>query len=56
MGSSIPKSQGIAKKIEIYGTNTCPYCLRAKKMFSDMGASYEFINTRDHPEKRTEIG
>lgn len=45
MGSSIPKYSGKAKEIKIYGTNTCPYCVRAKGMFKDMNAPFEFIDT-----------
>ncbi|KAL4501557.1 hypothetical protein ABPG72_018608 [Tetrahymena utriculariae] len=57
MGSkqSFPKSQNIAKEIKIFGTNTCPYCVNAKNMFQDMGAQFEFINTRDNPQKRDEL-
>jgi len=55
MGSSIPKSTGKAKDIKIFGTNSCPYCLRAKDMFQDMGAQFEFIDTDLNPAKRQEL-
>lgn len=31
------------KKVEIYTTQICPYCVRAKNMFKDRNISYEEI-------------
>ena len=31
------------KKVEIYTTQICPYCIRAKNMFKDRNISYEEI-------------
>ena len=31
-------------EIEIYTTDVCPYCVRAKKLFDKKGASYTEIN------------
>lgn len=52
MGTSYPKYKGVATSVDIYGTNTCPYCIRAKMMFSSIGAPYKFINLSGDKEKR----
>lgn len=31
------------KKVEIYTTQICPYCVRAKKMLSDRNIAYQEI-------------
>lgn len=34
-------------KIEIYTTQTCPYCLRAKKLLKSLGLDYEEYDVSD---------
>lgn len=34
----------MAKKIEVYSTNFCPYCVRAKNLLEDLGLEYTEIN------------
>lgn len=34
-------------KIEIYTTQTCPYCMRAKKLLTSLGLAYEEHNVED---------
>ena len=29
------------KKVEIYSSNVCPYCLKAKKLLEDKGVKYQ---------------
>lgn len=39
-------------QIEIYTTNTCPYCVRAKKLLDKKGSSYQEIDVSQDPELR----
>ena len=41
----------IVKKILIYSTQTCPYCVNAKQLLQREGISFEEINVED-AEKR----
>jgi glutaredoxin 3 len=41
-------------KIEIYTTNVCPYCVRAKDLLTRKGASYTEISAED-PEVRMKM-
>lgn len=43
------------KKIVIYTTNTCPYCLRAKSLLERKGLSYEEINIENNNELRVSM-
>jgi glutaredoxin 3 len=38
------------KKVVLYTTTTCPYCLRALRKLDEKGVSYETINVRENPE------
>lgn len=44
----------MAKKITIYTTNTCAYCVMVKKYLDNKGHTYEVINLDDHPERQQE--
>ena len=33
-----------SKKVVIYGSDTCPYCVRVKKIFEDHQAEYDYRN------------
>jgi len=35
------------KKITIYTTSVCPYCIRAKALFDRKGYAYEEVNVED---------
>ncbi|WP_442756290.1 glutaredoxin 3 [Methylocystis sp. JAN1] len=39
-------------RIEIYTTPTCPYCIAAKKLLTQKGASFEEISVAGDPEGR----
>jgi len=39
------------KKITIYTTNVCPYCVRAKALFDRKGLKYEEINVENQLER-----
>jgi glutaredoxin 3 len=43
------------KKIVIYTTNTCPYCVRAKDLLTRKGVKYEEINVEDTQERNKMI-
>ncbi len=42
-------------KIEIYSTQLCPYCYRAKKLLQDYGAAFEEIDVLCDAAKRDEM-
>lgn len=39
-------------KVEIYTTNYCPFCFRAKALLKDKGVDFEEIDVTDDPEMR----
>jgi glutaredoxin 3 len=39
-------------RIEIYTTPTCPYCIAAKKLLAQKGATFEEISVAGDPEAR----
>ena len=39
------------KKITIYTTNVCPYCVRAKALFDRKSLKYEEVNVEDQQER-----
>lgn len=44
----------MSKKITIYTTNTCAYCVMVKKFLKIKGHEYDEINLDEHPERRQE--
>lgn len=42
-------------KIEVYATQTCPFCKRARALLDSKGAEYEVIDVGAHPERREEM-
>ena len=38
------------KKIDIYTSSTCPYCVRAKNLFKNKGVSYREVIIDGNPE------
>lgn len=44
----------MAKKITIYTTNTCAYCVMVKRWLSSKGLGYEEVNIDEQPEKQQE--
>lgn len=41
--------------IEIYATQTCPYCHRAKALLRDKGVAFDEIDVGAQPERRAEM-
>ncbi len=44
----------MAKKITIYTTNTCAYCVMVKRYLDNKGHSYEVVNLDDEPHRQQE--
>lgn len=42
-------------RIEVYSTNSCPYCRRARALLDRKGADYKLIDVGTRPEKRAEM-
>ena len=40
------------KKVMMYSTATCPYCVAAKNLLSTQEVAFEEIRVDNHPEKR----
>lgn len=43
------------KKVIVYGTAICPYCVRAKELLARAGIAYEEIRVDLETSKRTEM-
>ncbi|MBT3817212.1 MAG: glutaredoxin 3 [Candidatus Magasanikbacteria bacterium] len=43
------------KNVKIYTTTYCPYCSKAKQLFSALDTSYEEINVEENEELRKEM-
>jgi len=43
------------KKIVVYSTPTCPYCIRAKKFLEDNNIKFENIDVGSNPDKAQEM-
>ncbi|MCA9348185.1 glutaredoxin family protein [Candidatus Saccharibacteria bacterium] len=44
----------MAKKITVYTTNTCAYCVMVKKYLTNKGHRYEEVNLDTNPERQQE--
>ena len=42
-------------KVEIYSTQYCPYCMRAKALLRSKGVQFEEIDVTDDPELRARM-
>jgi glutaredoxin 3 len=42
-------------KVEIYSTQYCPYCVRAKALLKSKGVGFEEIDVTDDPELRARM-
>ena len=42
-------------EVIVYGTASCPYCIRARSMLDRKGVSYEYIGLDQQPERRSEM-
>jgi glutaredoxin 3 len=41
-------------KVQIYTSNYCPYCIRAKQLLDSKGVEYNEVNLDKNPEKMLE--
>ncbi|MFA6531176.1 MAG: glutaredoxin family protein [Candidatus Micrarchaeia archaeon] len=48
-------TKGAEKKIIVYGTETCPYCVMAKKYFDSKKVKYEDVNLNQQRDRVYEI-
>lgn len=42
-------------RVEVFSTQVCPYCVRAKQLLDSLGASYEEIRIDNDDAKRQEM-
>lgn len=45
----------MAKKITIYTSNTCAYCVMVKKWLTMKGHNFEEVNIEEHPHRQPEL-
>ena len=45
----------MAKKVTVYSTPTCPYCIRTKKFLEDNNIAFEDIDVSSNQEKSEEM-
>lgn len=45
----------VTKKVVMYGTRYCPWCLRAKALLKSKGVTFEEILVDEHPDRRKEM-
>lgn len=45
----------MSKKVTVYTTNTCAYCVMVKKYLTSKGQMYEEVNLDEKPELRQQI-
>ena len=43
------------KKVIIYSTLTCPYCIKAKQLLESKGVDYQEVRIDKHPELVAEV-
>ncbi len=43
------------KKITVYTTNTCTYCVMVKRWLDNKGINYQTVNLDEQPDKQKEI-
>ncbi len=43
------------KKIVVYSTSICPYCIKAKKLLESKKVSYQEVQLDKHPELTAEV-
>ncbi|RCK51650.1 glutaredoxin [Thalassospira profundimaris] len=42
-------------KVEVYATDWCPYCKRARKLLDEKNATYEVIDVMMEPRRKKEM-
>ena len=45
----------MSNKVTVYGTPTCPYCIRAKEFLKDNNIEFEDIDLSKNPDKAEEV-
>ena len=45
----------VKKKVQIYTTNVCPWCIKAKEFFKENKISYKEKNVQEEPKLANEL-
>lgn len=45
----------MSKKVTVYSTSTCPYCIRTKQFLKDNDIEFEDVDVSDDQEKAQEM-
>ena len=45
----------MSKKVIIYSTPTCPYCIKAKKFLEEAGIAFENVDVAANPDRAQEM-
>lgn len=45
----------MSKKVTVFTTNTCKYCVMVKKYLDTKGVSYNVVNLDEQPEMQREV-
>lgn len=45
----------MSKKITVFTTNTCGYCVMVKRYLDGKGIKYDVVNLDEQPEKQAEV-
>lgn len=45
----------MAKKITVFTTSTCAYCVMVKKFLDNKGVAYDVVNLEEQPHRQAEV-
>ena len=45
----------MSKKVTVFTTNTCAYCVMVKRFLDAKGITYSIVNLDDNPERQAEV-
>ena len=45
----------MSKKVTVFTTNTCAYCVMVKRFLDAKGITYSVVNLDDNPERQAEV-
>lgn len=45
----------MSKKVTVFTTNTCGYCVMVKRFLDAKGITYSVVNLDDNPERQAEV-
>ncbi|EGR27730.1 hypothetical protein IMG5_190250 [Ichthyophthirius multifiliis] len=47
--------QNSIKRVKIYGAEWCPYCVSAKKLFTNLEIDFDYIDVDQHQNEKDQI-